>query len=176
MGHDKEQLGVGIRGAGQVAYEHAKAIENRISGFWFLIGIGILLNIIYVFGQTMAIINYNFAVSINLQEPMDEITEIGVALNKGFGFADTVFYIPLFVIGIIGLLKRTTLGLFAMLGAMAVTIYWPIVSLSTLIFAKGAREWHFTDYTTYTILLSLIALYGFWGFLFLYKNRENLRL
>ncbi len=29
MRHDKNRLGVGIRGAGQVAYEHAKAIENN---------------------------------------------------------------------------------------------------------------------------------------------------
>jgi len=29
MRHDKKQLGVGIRGAGQVAYEHAKAIDNN---------------------------------------------------------------------------------------------------------------------------------------------------
>jgi len=29
MDHENEQLGVGIRGAGQVAYEHAKAIENN---------------------------------------------------------------------------------------------------------------------------------------------------
>jgi len=29
MHHAKKQLGVGIRGAGQVAYEHAKAIENN---------------------------------------------------------------------------------------------------------------------------------------------------
>jgi len=151
-----------------------EATKKRTTGFWFLIGFGVLLNIAYVLGQTMAVINYDFAVSIDLQEPVNEITEIGVALNKGFGFGDTVFYIPLFVIGIIGLLKRTTLGLFAMLGAMAVTVYWPVVGLSTVIFAKGAPGWHFTDYTSYSILLSLIALYGIWGFMFLYKNRENL--
>lgn len=29
MGHENEQLGVGIRGAGQVAYEHANAITNN---------------------------------------------------------------------------------------------------------------------------------------------------
>ncbi len=151
-----------------------KAREDRTTGFWFLIGFGVLLNLIYVLGQTMAVINYDFAVSIGLQEPVNEITEIGVALNKGFGLGDTVFYIPLFVVGIIGLLQRTTLGLFAMLGAMAVTVYWPVVALSTVIFAIGAPGWHFTDYTSYSILLSLIALYGIWGFLFLYKNRENL--
>ena len=151
-----------------------EATKKRTTGFWFLIGFGVFLNIAYVLGQTMAVINYDFAVSIDMQEPVNEITEIGVALNKGFGFGDTVFYIPLFVIGIIGLLKRTTIGLFAMLGAMTVTVYWPVVGLSTVIFAKGAPGWHFTDYTTYSIILSIIALYGFWGFLFLYKNRENL--
>lgn len=150
-----------------------ETIKKR-TGFWFLIGFGILLNVVYVLGQTMAIINYDFAVSIDLQEPANEITEIGVASNKGFGFGDTVFYIPLFVIGIVGLLKRTTLGLFAMLGAMAVTVYWPIVGLSTVFFAKGAPGWHFTDYTSYSILLSIIALYGIWGFWFLYKKRNVL--
>jgi len=122
----------------------------------------------------MAVIHYDFAVLIGLQESVEEITEVGVALNKGFGLGDTVFYIPLFVIGIIGLLKRTTLGLYAMLGAMAVTVYWPIVGLSTVIFAKGAPGWYFTDYTSYAILLSIIALYGLWGFQYLYKNRESL--
>ena len=150
------------------------ATKKRTIGFWFLIGFGVFLNIAYVLGQTMAVINYDFALSIGLQEPANEITEIGVAQNKGFGFGDTVFYIPLFVIGIIGLLKRTTFGLFAMLGAMAVTVYWPIVGLSTVIFAKGAPGWHFSDYSSYSIILSIIALYGVWGFFFLYKNRGSL--
>jgi len=144
---------------------------KRTTGFWLLIGFGILLIIIYLLGQTMALINYDFAVSIDLQEPVNEITEIGVAMNKGFGFGDTVFYIPLFVIGVVGLLKRSALGLFAMLGTMAITVYWPIVSLSTLFFAKGAPGWYFTDYTSYSILLSLIVLYGIWGGWFLYRNR-----
>ena len=144
---------------------------KRTSGFWVLIGFSVLLNIIYLLGQTMALINYDFAVSIHLQESVNEITEIGVALNKGFGFGDTIFYIPLFVIGIIGLLKRSAFGLFAMFGAMAITVYWPIVGLSTVFFAKDAPGWHFTDYSSYSILLSLIALYGIWGFWFLYKYR-----
>ena len=122
----------------------------------------------------MAVVNYDFAVSIELQEPVNEITEVGVALNKGFGLGDTAFYIPLFVIGIVGLLRRSSWGLFAMIGAMAVTVYWPIVALSTVYFAKGVPGWYFTDYTSYSVLLSLIALYGLWGLWFLYKNRKLL--
>jgi len=147
---------------------------KKPSGFWLLIGFGIVLNILYLFGQTMAVINYDFAVSIGLQESVNEITEIGVASNKGFGFADTVIYIPLFVMGIIGLLKRSAFGLYAMFGAMAVTMYWPVVGLSMVFFAKGAPGWRFSNYTSYSILLSIIGLYGIWGFWFLYKNRDIL--
>ena len=123
-------------------------------------------------GQTMAFINYDFAVSIELQEPAREITEVGVALNKGFGFGDTVIYIPLFIVGIIGLIRKSVFGFYAMIGALAITAYWPVVNLATLFYAKKASGWSFSDYTIYTIVLSLIAIYGIWGFWFLYKNRE----
>ena len=147
---------------------------KRTTGFWVLVSIGIILNVIYLLGQTMAIINYDFAVSIELQEPANEITDVGVASNKGFGFGDTFFYMPLFVVGIIGLFKRSAWGLYAMIGAMAVTVYWPIVGLSTVFYAKGASGWYFTDYMSYSILLSLIAIYGIWGLWYLYKSRAKL--
>ena len=140
-------------------------------GFWILIGIGIILNIIYLLGQTMSIVDYDFTVSIGLQEHVNEITEVGVALNKGFGFGDTVFYIPIFIIAIIGMLYRKKIGYFTMIAAMAITVYWPLVSISTLYYANDAPGWNFEEYTSYTITLSLIALYGIWGLWFLYKNR-----
>lgn len=148
--------------------------NKRTSGFWILIIIGVVLNLIYLLGQTMAMINYDFTVSIGLQEPVSEITGVGVAFNKGFGFGDTFFYMPLFVIGIVGLIKRKTYGLFSMVGAMAITIYWPMVSLSAIYFAKGLGDFHFTDYVSYSILLSLIAIYGLWGMGYVYNNRKML--
>ena len=148
--------------------------HNRSFGFWLLISVAVLLVIIFLLGQTMAVINYDFAVSIGLQEPVGEITEIGVALNKGFGLGDTVFYIPLFIIGIVGLLKRSILGLYSMVGAMAITVYWPIVALSTVYYAKEAPGWFFSDYSQYTIFLVLITTYGFWGLSYLYKNQKML--
>ncbi|MHC4791200.1 MAG: hypothetical protein ACYS8Y_07155 [Planctomycetota bacterium] len=142
--------------------------------FWILIVIAILLTVIYLIGQTMAFINYDFTVAIELQEPIEEITEVGVALNKGFGLGDTIAYIPLLILGIVGMIKRKCWGLFSMSGALAITIYWPIVCLSTLFFAKGAPGFHFSDYISYSILLTLISIYGLWGLLFIYKNRNEL--
>jgi len=150
-------------------------MENRRTiGFWIIIGFGILLNIEYLLGQTMALINYDFAVSLGLQEPESELTGVGVALNKGFGLGDSVFYIPLFITGIIGLFRRTSWGVYAMFGALAITVYWPIVALSTLFFAKGTSGFTFSDYTSYSVMLSLIAGYGLWGIWYIYHNRLKL--
>ena len=143
-------------------------------GFKVLIAIAILLTILYLMGQTMAIFDYDFAVSIGLQEPIDEITGVGVAMNKGFGFGDTVAYIPLLIMGVWGLIKRTKLGYFCMIGALAITIYWPMVSLPTLFYAKGTDGWRFSDYTSYTILLSLITAYGAWGLWYLFTREKDL--
>lgn len=148
--------------------------SRRITGFWVLIVIGSLLTIVYLCGQTGSLINYEFTVSMDLQEPVNEITEVGVALNKGFGLGDTLCYIPLFILGIIGLIKAKNYGYYAMTGALAITVYWPIVALSTLYFAKGAPGFHFTDYISYSIILPLISFYGIWGLWFLYRQRKNL--
>ena len=122
----------------------------------------------------MAVIDYDFAVSIGLQEPVEEITEVGVAMNKGFGLGDTVVYIPLLILGVIGLLKKKIWGFLSMIDALAITVYWPIVALATIFYAKNAKGFNFTDYMSYSILLSLITLYGLFGLLFLYNNRKTL--
>ncbi len=148
--------------------------KKRTKDVWVLIGIGILLNIMYLVGLTMSVINYDFTVSVGLQEPASEITEIGVAFNKGFGLGDSLFYMPVFIIGIIGLIRKTSTGFYMMIGAMAITVYWPIVCLTTVYFAKGSPGWGFSDYTSYTILLSLIAIYGLWGMWYLISHRNTL--
>lgn len=147
---------------------------KRKNGFWILIGIGVLLNLEYLFGQTMAVINYDFTVSAGLQEPVNEITPVGVAMNKGFGVGDTSIYIPIFIAGIIGLFKQKLWGVYLMFGAMAITAYWPVVCLTTLFFAKNTPGWGFCDYTTYTIFLSGITTYGIWGMFYLFRNRKVL--
>lgn len=142
--------------------------------FWILIFVSSLLSLLYLLGQTMAFINYDFTVMVELQEPIEEITEIGVAFNKGFGVGDTVVYLPLLITGIIGLVKRKQWGLFSMSGALAITIYWPIVCLATLLFAKGSQGFNFSDYTSYSIILPIISIFGLWGLWFIYQNRKAL--
>ncbi|MCK5534244.1 hypothetical protein KAI68_03935 [bacterium] len=147
--------------------------KTRGLGFWILISIGILLSIMFLFGQTLSLFNYDLTVSLGLQESVEEVGEIGVAWAKGFAFGDTVLYLPLLLIGIIGLLKRKKWGVYSMFGSLAITVYWPIVSLFSIFAGKNNINLNPDKFISYSIILPLIAIYGLWGMWFLYRNRTD---
>lgn len=147
---------------------------RRPIGFWILTILGIFILVLLLIGQMMSFINYEFTVSIGLQESVDVVGEMGVAVNKGFGVGDTIIYIPLLLIGLVGLWIRKRWGIYAMAGALGITAYWPMVAIFILLFARGTPGFNFTKYTFYSILLTAFTVYGVWGILYLYKNREIL--
>ena len=148
--------------------------NRRPIGFWVLMILGMLFSVMLLLGQTMSFINYDFTVSIGLQESKDVVSEMGVAINKGFGVGDTIIYLPLLVIGIVGLWLRKKWGLFAVVGALGITAYWPMVCLFFLIFAKGTPGYNFTSFTSYIIMLTAFTVYGLWGLWYLYKNHRKI--
>ncbi len=125
-----------------------------------------------VFGQMLAFINYEFTVSIGMQESVDVVGEFGVAMNKAFGVSDTIIYMPLLILGLIGLWQKKTWGVSAMVGALAITVYWPLVYIFYVLYAKDLPGFNFTDYTSFITILIIISIYGLWGFLHLNKNRN----
>ncbi|MFC1490289.1 hypothetical protein ACFL6K_03675 [Candidatus Latescibacterota bacterium] len=148
--------------------------KDREIGYWVLMIGGILLLAMLLSGQMMSFINYDFTVSFGLQESEDVIGESGVALNKGFGVGDTLIYTPLMIIGLIGLWRKKVWGVFAMTGSLAITAYWPMVTIFILLFSRGTPGFNFTDFTLYNIVLTSITLFGIWGVWYLYKNRKIL--
>ncbi|SFM29348.1 hypothetical protein [Methanolobus profundi] len=108
---------------GEDGSEHDKHTINK-TVFWLFLSIGIILTLLFLSGQTFSLIDYDMTVSLGLQESVEEVGEVGIAWANGFAFADTILYIPLLIIGIIGLLKRMDWGLYSMFAAMAITVYW----------------------------------------------------
>ena len=139
-------------------------------GLKVLIGVGLFLTVMFLLGQTLAVFNHDLTVSLGLQESEQEIGKVGVAFAKGFGFGDTLIYIPLLIFGVIGLLKNKRWGRYSMFGAMAITAYWPLVHLYAIFIERTAITLSPSTYIGYSILLPLIALYGLWGMWYLYKN------
>lgn len=148
--------------------------NKRTKGFWFLIISGILLIVILLLGQTMSFINYEFTVSLGLQESVDEIGELGVEVNKAFGVGDTIIYVPILFVGLIGLWKREEYGIFMMGGAFAITAYWPIVCLFIILFGNKLPDFNYVDLTSIIIILVSFTFYGIWGLWYIYKNQKLL--
>ena len=147
---------------------------KRNFGLKILIITSMLLMLFLLAGQTFSLFNYEAAVDMGLQESAEEITEVGIAFAKGFAFADTIAYIPLLLIGIIGLLKRTKWGVYAMFASCAISVYWPLVHLYAIYIGIDVIILHPEKYVSFPITLSFIILYGLWGMWFLYTNQKEL--
>jgi hypothetical protein len=147
---------------------------KRTVGFWTLTIFGILILIMLLTGQMISFIDYEFTVSLGLQESVNDIGEMGVAINKAFGVGDTIVYLPLLLMGLTGLWQQKKWGLFAMTSALGITIYWPIVNIFIIIFGEGSPGFNYPNFTSIAIILIVIAIYGIWGLWYLYKNRTLL--
>ncbi|WP_406669948.1 hypothetical protein V7O67_09655 [Methanolobus sp. ZRKC4] len=77
-------------------------------------------------------------------------------------------------LGIVGLLKRRSWGFYSMFAALAITAYWPIVSLATVFIGRDILNLNPDKYVSYSIILPLIIIYGLWGMWYLYKNGDDL--
>ena len=147
-------------------------MKNKIS-FWILIGFGIILSLLLLCGQTLALFDYDLTVKLGLQESEKEVGAVGISYAKGFGFGDTLIYLPMLLLGIIGLLKNKKWGYFSMFGAMAITAYWPLVCLYAVLSDRAAITLTNEKYITYSILLPLITIYGLCGMLHIIKTQQN---
>ena len=144
-------------------------------GYWFLITFSSILLLFLIVGQSYSLIDYNYVVSIGLQESSEEVTKVGIAWLKAFAIGDTLAYIPLLLLGIIGMIKKRKWGYFSMFASLAISVYWPIVNLSAIYLAKNDMNLNADKYVSFSIILPIISIYGLWGMFYLYKNHLGLK-
>ena len=126
-------------------------------------GPGWLLVLYLVYAQAIPAFDYQLGVRMGTQESAELITEVGTAFFYGFAFGDLVTYIPLLAAGLIGHWfgrhwSRVILG-----AALGITVYWPIVSLATVVAARDAAGWSLPKEGDYWIVLPFIALWAVFG-------------
>ena len=142
--------------------------------YYFLLGFGIILMFFLILGQTFCLINYDWTVSVGLQESVNEVNPLGIAWAKAFALGDTVVYIPLLAAGIIGMYKKRFWGYLSMLGSLAISTYWPVVNLAAIYIGRDELSLIPEKYISYSIILPIITIYGLWGMWFLCKNFDQL--
>ena len=135
---------------------------TRGKAFIFVQVTGWLFLAYLVYAQGITALNYDYGVAMGTQESADNVTEVGAAFWYGFAFGDAVFYIPLLFAGLVGLAKGWQWGGGAMIAAMGITVYWPIVCLAALATAHGVPGWTLPKESEYWVILPIIAAWAAW--------------
>ena len=141
--------------------------EKRPFAFWFICVFLGLSVVVLSLGQTTALFAYDFAVRLGLQESVEEVTEFGVEMNRAFGAGDTVVYIPLMVVSLVGLFLKKRWALFTTAAVMGVSVYWSVTVASVLVFLRGVPGYQLVPGPEYWIFLGAYMLFGAWGMLYL---------
>ncbi len=140
---------------------------KRPVAFWVLFVFLVLAAALLLLGQTSALFDYDFAVALGLQEPVEEVGEFGVEVNRAFGAGDTIVYIPLILLALLGLIRRRRWAIPVTAAVMGISIYWTVTVGAMLCFLPGVKEYSLTPGLEYWIFLGVFAAGGLWGIVFL---------
>ena len=136
---------------------------DRGAGFWFLQVSGWALLCYLFYAQAISAFSYDLGVQMGTQESADQITEVGAAFWYGLAFGDLLVYMPLLAVGLIGLWLESSWARVILGSALGITVYWPVVSLATVVAARDADGWSLPNETDYWIVLPVIVLWALWG-------------
>jgi hypothetical protein len=142
-------------------------MEKRDVRFWLLQAPGWLLLMYLIYAQALPAFNYELGVAMGTQEAAAQITEVGVAFWYGFAVGDLAIYIPLLLAGLAGHWRGRTRGRLLLAGALGITLYWPVVSLTAVVAARDAPGWNIGDEAAYWVVLPLIAVWAAWALSYL---------
>ena len=147
---------------------------KRPIAFWVITGFLAVSMILLLMGQTMALIDYEFAVQLGLQEDSKDVSSYGVQVNRAFGAGDTIVYIPLIVLSIIGLILRKRWSLLTTAAVMAVSAYWATTIVFMLVFLDGTPGYYLEPGLEYWLVMAAYIVFGVWGLLYLVFRGDNL--
>jgi hypothetical protein len=141
-------------------------------GIKFIIGFHLVSFVLWLFGQTGAVVAYDTVAAWGLQEPRALSDPALVEVNRAIGLADTFLMLPLFIVAVVGLLRIRFYGAVASWLVFGMSLYWPAVFFSMQAFYSAADIRHVSiTMTVATILLANMAIAG-WGSWYLAKNRK----
>ena len=151
-------------------------MENakRPISFWVIIVFLIVSMILLLMGQTMAIFNYEFAVKLGLQEDVKEVSEFGVQINRAFGGGDTLVYIPLMAISLVGLFLKRRWSLVTTAAVMGISAYWATTVVFMLFFLPGVPSYNLVSGLEYWLVIGAYLIIGIWGLMYLIFRGDSI--
>ena len=147
---------------------------QRPVAFWVIVVYLGLSVVVMLTGQTMAVVNYDLAVRLGLQEGREEMGEFGVEVNRAFGAGDTVIYVPLMAVSLVGLVARRRWALLTTTAVFGVSAYWAATILSMLVFLPGASGYSNVPGPEIWLFVGFYLLSGVVGLVYMVFRGEAL--
>lgn len=147
---------------------------KRPMSFWIITVFLFISLVLLLAGQTMAIIDYDFAVQLGLQEDVKDVGEYGVQLNRAFGAGDTIIYIPLIALSLIGLVFKKRWSIITTAAVMGISAYWATTVIFMLLFFVGVPGYYLEPGLVYWLFMAVFIIFGIGGLLYLVFKGEQL--
>lgn len=142
-------------------------MSNHSITFWIITIFLFLSLLLLLLGQTMAIIDYELAVSWGLQESVKDIGEFGVQINRAFGLSDTLVYIPLIILSLFGLFLKKRWALFTSAAVMGISTYWATTAAFIFYFLADVPGYDFIPGIEYWFVIAFYIIFGGWGLVYI---------
>lgn len=148
--------------------------SGRSTGFWIIFVFLALSIVLMLMGQTLGVFNYELAASMGLQEKPEEMTEFGVQVNRAFGAADTVVYIPLMVVSMIGLWLRKRWSLLTLAAFFGASAYWTATVTFIFLFLPGVEGYSNVPGPEIWLFIGTYMVAGVMGLFYIALRGEEL--
>jgi hypothetical protein len=141
-------------------------------GVWVIVAFHVLSLVLWLFGQTGAVVSYDTVAEWGFQEPRALLDPVIVEVNRSIGLTDTIIQLPLFAVAAFGLIRRRFYGAVASWLVFGVTLYWPVEAWSSKYFYARADIMSQPPGGVYFALPGALFLFALWGSWYLARNRR----
>jgi len=147
---------------------------GRSCGFWVIVVFLAVSIVLMLMGQTLGVFNYDLAARLGLQEKPEEMTDFGVQVNRAFGAADTVVYLPLIVISMVGLILRKRWSLLVTAAFFGASAYWTVTVTFMLLFLPGVTGYSNVPGPEIWLFIGTYMVVGVLGLFYLIRRGDEL--
>jgi len=148
--------------------------KDRPAAFWIFVVFFALSIVLLLMGQTISVFNYDLTVRFGLQESPEQVSTFGVQVNRALGAADTVVYIPLLIVSLVGLWMKKRWSLLTTAAAVGVSAYWSINVSFLFLFLPGTSGYSHRPGPEIWSFVGAYIVFGVWGILYLIFRGEKL--
>ena len=148
--------------------------DKRPLAYWFIVFFLVLSTVMMLIAQTTPIFDYELAVRLGFQNGAERISDYGVQVIRAFCVSDTLVFIPLTLLSLIGLLRRRRWALYCTAATSGISIYWVVAYGAMVSLLAGRPDYHARLAAPDWVIMGAYVLFGVLSLVYLGRHGERL--